>query len=104
MLCNKLKNCNAAFSRLGKFGPTSDSAKFVASHWPFDTQRKSYRYQSQFKITVDLDGNSYSGRYPKIFGIKSAVFKIAAFDDIATIAMKPWLHFIPVKFDLSDFE
>lgn len=33
----------------------------------------------------------------------SAVFKAKVFEDIGSIAMNPWEHYIPLNFDLSDF-
>jgi hypothetical protein len=34
----------------------------------------------------------------------SVVIKIASFVDIGTVPAEPWVHFIPVKMDLSDLE
>ena len=54
---------------------------------------------------IDMDGNSYSGRFPKILALSgAAIFKMAAFEDIATIAAKPWIHYVPVNIDLTDFD
>ena len=61
-------------------------------------------YQSKNKIIIDIDGNTYSGRYPSLLYLGSAVFKIAVFQDIVTAITEPWVHYVPVKIDLSDFE
>lgn len=62
----------------------------------------SYEQQRQFKIIIDIDGSAYSERFMKLLKMGAAVFKIAAFDDIGTIAVRPWEHYIPIKMDLSD--
>lgn len=31
------------------------------------------------------------------------MFKLKVFDDIGSVAMIPWEHYIPIKMDLSDF-
>ena len=60
--------------------------------------------QSINKIIIDIDGNTYSRRFPTLLATGSAVMKLHAFDDIGVIPAKPWVHYIPVKMDLSDFE
>jgi hypothetical protein len=39
-----------------------------------------------------------------LFAAESVIFKIAVFHDIATMVAKPWVHYVPVKIDLSDFD
>lgn len=56
------------------------------------------------KIIIDIDGNSYSGRYPYLLEGEAVVFKIFIFDDIVTKITNSWEHYIPVKMDLSDLE
>ncbi len=58
----------------------------------------------KYKIIIDIDGNTFSGRFPKVLSMGSAVMKIYLFEDIATLMTKPWLHYIPVKLDLSDLK
>lgn len=60
--------------------------------------------QVRFKVIIDIDGNTYSGRFPRILSTGSAIIKIYVFDDIATLSVQPWIHYIPVKFDLSDLK
>lgn len=62
----------------------------------------SMELQSDFKIIIDIDGNSYSGRFPKALSI-GVVFKIVVFHDVGTILTEPWEHYVPIRFDLSDF-
>ena len=56
------------------------------------------------KIIIDIDGSTYSRRFPHLLASGSAVFKIAEFLDIGFVPAKPWVHYVPVKMDLSDFE
>lgn len=60
--------------------------------------------QAVNKLIIDIDGNSYSRRFPILLASGSVVIKIATYADIGTIPAKPWVHYIPVKMDLSDFE
>lgn len=53
---------------------------------------------------IDIDGNTFSRRFPFYLFSGSVVFKIAVFEDIGNIITRPWLHYIPIKMDLSDFE
>jgi hypothetical protein len=56
------------------------------------------------KIIIDIDGNSYSGRFPFLLELGSAVFKIFAFDDLITMGVTSGEHYVAVKMDLSDFK
>jgi hypothetical protein len=56
------------------------------------------------KLIIDIDGFSYSRRFPILMATGSVVIKIASFVDIGTVPAEPWVHFIPVKMDLSDLE
>lgn len=54
------------------------------------------------KIIIDIDGNTYSGRFPSLLASGSAVFKAAAFEDIGTVATRPWRDYVPLRMDVSD--
>ena len=53
---------------------------------------------------MDIDGFTYSERFPLLLRSGSTVMKIAAFLDIGFLTAKPWLHYIPVRMDLIDLE
>ncbi len=53
---------------------------------------------------MDIDGNTFSERFPKLLMTGSAILKIGIFEDIATIPAKPWVHYIPVGMDFEDLE
>jgi hypothetical protein len=56
------------------------------------------------KIIIDIDGNTYSARFPLVLSTGSAIFKMKAFEDYGSMMAKPFVHYVPVKMDLSDFE
>ena len=55
------------------------------------------------KIIVDIDGNTYSGRFPIVLSTASAIFKIAIFTDLGFMMAQPWEHYVPVRMDMLDF-
>ena len=60
--------------------------------------------QSKIKVIIDIDGNSYSERFPYLLTTGSAVIKIATFLDTGFIPAKPWIHYVPARMDLTDLE
>lgn len=54
------------------------------------------------KIIIDIDGNTYSGRFPILLLSGSAVFKAAAFEDIGTVATRAWRDYVPLRMNASD--
>lgn len=63
-----------------------------------------YSSQPDYKVLIDIDGNTFSARFDRLLQSGSLVLKIAAFEDMISLLTKPWLHFVPVKMDLSDFQ
>ena len=58
-----------------------------------------------FKIIIDIDGNTYLTWFGADLSLGSAaVFKIHALNDFETEMAEAWKHYVPVKMDLSDFE
>ena len=58
----------------------------------------------KYKVILDIDGNTYSGRFPELLSYSSVIFKIHAFEDVGTIFAKAWEHYVPVHFNLTDFQ
>ncbi|KAJ7212242.1 glycosyl transferase family 90-domain-containing protein [Mycena pura] len=56
----------------------------------------------QYKYLLDLDGNTFSGRYLGLLRSGSLVFKSTAFDEYFNDWLLPYEHYIPVLPDLSD--
>ena len=67
----------------------------------FDTHL-SFNVQNQYKYLLDIDGNSWSGRFRRLMLSNGAVMKATIFQEFWTDWAIPWLHFIPVQIDYSD--
>ncbi|KAJ7087520.1 hypothetical protein C8R44DRAFT_893220 [Mycena epipterygia] len=56
----------------------------------------------QYKYLLDVDGNTFSGRYLGLLRSGGLVFKSTAFTEFFTPWLVPFEHFIPVRPDLAD--
>ncbi|KAJ6625152.1 glycosyl transferase family 90-domain-containing protein [Mycena sp. CBHHK59/15] len=56
----------------------------------------------KYKYLLDVDGNTFSGRYLGLLRSGSLVFKSTAFEEYFNDWFLPYEHYIPVKPDLSD--
>ncbi|KAK7052661.1 CAP10 domain-containing protein [Favolaschia claudopus] len=56
----------------------------------------------KYKYVLDVDGNTFSGRYLGLLQSGSLVFKSTGFQEHFSDWLKPFEHYIPVKVDLSD--
>jgi hypothetical protein len=50
----------------------------------------SMRKQAQYKLNIDIDGFSYSQRFTSLMHLGVAIMKIYAFEEIGSVAAKPW--------------
>ena len=64
--------------------------------------RRSMQAQFQNKYLVDLDGNSFSGRYRAFLQSSSVPIKTTMFREWHTARLVPWLHFVPMDGSLVD--
>jgi hypothetical protein len=57
-----------------------------------------------YKYLIVVDGNSNPDRFPKLLESGSLVFRTFPIRGAETFSfrVKPWVHFIPIKEDLSD--
>ncbi|KAJ7615352.1 glycosyl transferase family 90-domain-containing protein [Roridomyces roridus] len=55
-----------------------------------------------YKYLLDVDGNTFSGRYLGLLRSGSLVFKATAFAEYFNDWLRPYEHYVPVKIDLSD--
>jgi hypothetical protein len=63
-------------------------------------------FQSYVAI-LDLDGNAWSSRFSVLMQMSSVIIKQQSPDDAVDFfqdKLKPWVHFVPMKADLSDLE
>ncbi|KAJ7114648.1 glycosyl transferase family 90-domain-containing protein [Mycena crocata] len=63
-----------------------------------EPREEAYKY----KYLLDVDGNSFSGRYLGLLRSGGLVFKSTAFAEFFTPWLVPFEHFIPVRPDLAD--
>ncbi|KAJ7757200.1 glycosyl transferase family 90-domain-containing protein [Mycena maculata] len=56
----------------------------------------------RFKYLLDVDGNTFSGRYLGLLRSGGLVFKSTAFTEFFTPWLVPYEHYIPVRPDLAD--
>lgn len=55
------------------------------------------------KYLVDIDGNAFSGRYYAFLTSNSLVFKISLFREWHDEWLKPWVHYIPLGLNGSEY-
>lgn len=64
--------------------------------------RLSFEDQEEYKYQLDVDGNSWSGRFRRLMLSNGAVLKATIFQEFWTDWAVPWVHFIPLQVDYSD--
>ncbi|GAA5897242.1 hypothetical protein JCM8208_003767 [Rhodotorula glutinis] len=65
-------------------------------------KRISFDRASLYKYVLDIDGNSWSGRFRRLMMSNAAVVKATIFPEFWTDWAIPWLHFIPMQVDYAD--
>jgi hypothetical protein len=74
--------------------------------------RSTYRFESrapmernfEHKYLLDVDGNTFSGRFFSFLYSGSLVFKATIFKEHFERWLKPYEHYIPIEMDFSDLE
>ena len=69
-----------------------------------EVEKQLIKEQANHKILIDIDGKGHSREFADKMASGSAVLKITAFLDFPLIVAQPWVHFVPVRVDLQDFE
>ncbi|KAL0958786.1 hypothetical protein HGRIS_014107 [Hohenbuehelia grisea] len=70
----------------------------------FDWERRqSIAEAGQFKYIFDIDGNAWSSRFKRLITSNSLVFKSTIYPEWFLDRIEPWVHYVPVQMDLSDF-
>ena len=98
-LCSTIKECDAKFFSYHQCHPDICDAMRMEYGGPHFVPLVD---QVRNKVILDIDGNSYSARFPQLLSSGFVVFKMSAFEAIGTILPMPWKNYIPVKMDLSD--
>ncbi|KAF4556178.1 Hypothetical protein D9617_1g080530 [Elsinoe fawcettii] len=56
----------------------------------------------RFKFQMDVDGNSFSGRFYRILASKSCVLKMTVFKEWHDERLVPWLHYVPISNSMDE--
>ncbi|KAF8650711.1 hypothetical protein AX16_005084 [Volvariella volvacea WC 439] len=72
--------------------------------------RRTYEYrrahnikaQGQYKYILDVDGNGWSSRFKRLITTNSLIFKSTIYPEWYLDRIMPWVHYVPVKLDLTD--
>ncbi|KAJ7779072.1 glycosyl transferase family 90-domain-containing protein [Mycena metata] len=82
-------------------GADCDAAK-IKAEYNITRVREPREHVYKYKYVLDLDGNSFSGRYLGLLSSGSLVFKSTVFEEYFNDWLRPFEHYIPVLPDLSD--
>jgi hypothetical protein len=63
-----------------------------------DPESKAFRY----RFLLDIDGNSYSGRFYRFLASRSVPLKISIFREWHDERLIPWLHYVPVSQSMEE--
>ncbi|CAB9503812.1 KDEL motif-containing protein 1 [Seminavis robusta] len=56
----------------------------------------------QYKYIMDVDGNAFTSRFPRLLQSGSLLFKSTRFREWYTERLQPYKHYVPVNYNLSD--
>ncbi|KAG8879659.1 Glycosyltransferase Family 90 domain containing protein [Tulasnella sp. 332] len=63
---------------------------------------QNQRQMNEHKYVMDIDGNGWSSRFKRLITNKSLILKATIFPEWYTDRIQPWVHYAPVKNDLTD--
>ncbi|KAF7345843.1 CAP10 domain-containing protein [Mycena venus] len=102
---------DAAITRLQNCNPDPNNSEHavcleeeIRGEYNVETPSQPREEVYKYKYLLDLDGNSFSGRYFGLLRSGSLVFKSSTFSEFFDDWLIPYVHFIPVLPDLSDLE
>jgi len=61
-------------------------------------------YVTSFRHLLDVDGNGWSSRLPKLLWARSLVLRAGVFSSFIDGLLQPWEHYVPVRLDFADLE
>ncbi|KAJ3295306.1 Glycosyltransferase Family 90 domain containing protein [Rhizoclosmatium sp. JEL0117] len=64
----------------------------------------SFKQTVQFKYLLVVDGNTWPSRLSRYLQSNSVILLATAFTDWYMWMLEPWVHYIPVRMDLTDLE
>ncbi|KNZ61972.1 hypothetical protein VP01_1329g9 [Puccinia sorghi] len=61
-----------------------------------------WQFQNNFKYVLDVDGNSWSGRFRRLLKSNSVVFKSTIWPEWYRDQIQAWHHYVPVRIDYAE--
>ncbi|KAF4547907.1 Hypothetical protein D9617_34g040870 [Elsinoe fawcettii] len=90
---------NTTFTRLVQC--EEESCDWMADYYgvgPRQDQHAALRY----KFQMDLDGNSFSGRFYRLLASRSCPLKMTIFREWHDERLVPWVHYVPVSVSMEE--
>ncbi|TEA22592.1 Beta-1,2-xylosyltransferase 1 [Colletotrichum sidae] len=75
-----------------------EQARFFGPLRRPDAESRPLRY----RFAMDVDGNSFSGRFYRFLASRSVPLKVSVFREWHDDRLWPWLHYIPVSVDMGE--
>jgi hypothetical protein len=64
----------------------------------------SFVKTTKFKYLLVIDGNTWPSRIQKYLATNSVILYNGIFTDLYLGMLKPWVHYVPIRTDLSDLD
>ncbi|KAF2222814.1 hypothetical protein BDZ85DRAFT_262508 [Elsinoe ampelina] len=90
---------NTTFTNIVQCEP--ETCDFIEDYYglgPHQDQHRSLRY----KFQMDLDGNSFSGRFYRLLGSRSCPLKMTVFREWHDDRLVPWVHYVPISVGMEE--
>jgi len=75
-----------------------EQRRFFGLPRPMDSELEPYQY----RYVIDIDGNSYSGRFYRFLASRSVPLKVSIFREWHDERLVPWLHYVPVSQSMDE--
>jgi len=93
----EVKFSDTVFCKPGGCEAVNGSVPFI--------EKQPFEQNWEYKVLIDLEGFAWSERFKKLLYSNSVVFRHEPiFVEFWQDWVKPWVHYIPIKFDFSDVE
>ena len=84
-------------------GETYSTLKGVRATGKFQHPPNGYDHYQKYRAVLDIDGNSWSSRFPMLLCLNSPVIKIAPqwLGGVELSSVRPFVHYIPAPLNAS---
>jgi hypothetical protein len=76
----------------------NEQKRFFGLPRPLDSELEAFRY----RYVIDIDGNSYSGRFYRFLASRSVPLKVSIFREWHDDRLVPWLHYVPISLSMDE--